>query len=256
MSDGTHTTEDFWPEPADASGQPTIASGAQAHSTTSEYPTFAGEHTAADAGIAEPGDDEDDEWPVRAPAKGIRLGIPAAIIAAVLLLALGFWGGAIAQKNHGNASAANGAAGFAARLRNAATGGTSPTGTTGAGGNGFQVPGGGIGASGSNATTGTISVVAGDTLYILTASNQLVKVTLNPSTTVTRNAKTKAVQLRPGDTVVVQGAAGKSGSVQASSVAATAQGVTATGGGFGGLGGGGFTPGGAPGGSGQGATAG
>ena len=149
---------------------------------------------------------------------------------AVALVAAGFWGGAIAQKNHGTASATTGPAAFAARLRNA--GGT--------GANGF-LTGGATGTSGSSDTTGTISVVSGDTLYVLTATNELVEVKLTSSTTVTRNAKAKAVQLRPGDTVVVQGAAGKGGSVQATSVAATAKGVSpTTGGGFspGGTGGG------------------
>jgi endonuclease YncB( thermonuclease family) len=243
MSDSTHITEDVWPEPADLSEEPTIASGLHIDSTpTSEYPAFTSEPQLTE-------DTEDDEWPVRAPAKGVRLGIPATIVVVVLLLALGFWGGAIAQKNHGTASAA-GPAGLAARLRNAANGATGATGATGAGG--FQLPGGAGGTGGSGATTGTVSVVDGDTLYVLTASNQLVKVTLNPSTTVTRNANAKAVQLRPGDTVVVQGSTGAGGNVKASSVAATAKGVSSTAGGFGGLGGGGFTPGGAGGGLGQG----
>jgi hypothetical protein len=105
-------------------------------------------------------------------------------------------------------------------------------GTTGAGG--FSFPGGAGSGGGSAATTGTISVVDGDTLYILTADSALVKVTLGPSTTITRNAKTQAVGLRPGDTVVVQGATGTSGTVVASSVAATAPGVSSSGGSFGG----------------------
>jgi hypothetical protein len=246
MSDGTHATEDLWPEPADLSEQPTVASGLHADHATSEYPTFAGEHVAVDTPGPEPEDAEEDEWPVRSPAKGLRLRIPAAIIVAVLLLALGFWGGAIAQKNHTTASAAGGAAAFAARLRNAGSG---ATGTSGGGGS--QLPGDTTGTAGSGATTGTVSVVDGDTLYILTASNQLVKVTLTASTTLTRNAKAKAVQLRPGDTVVVQGSTAKNGSVQAASVSATAKGVSSTAGGFRGTGGGGFTPGGARGGFGQ-----
>ena len=231
MSDGTNSTEDVRPEAADLSEEPTIVSELDVGSDTSEYP-FAGDDAALGFDGAESEPDEDDEWPVRAPAKGIRLGIPAALMLAVALVAAGFWGGAIAQKNHGTASAAAGPAAFAARLRNA--GGT--------GANGFQ-PGGGTGTGGSSDTTGTISVVNGDTLYVLTATNQLVEVKLTSSTTVTRNAKAKAVQLRPGDTVVVQGAAGKGGSVQATSVAATAKGVSPTTGGLGG-----FSPGGTGGG--------
>jgi hypothetical protein len=246
MSDGTHTTEDVWPEPADASEEPTVASGLHADAPTSEYPTLAGEEISPVFADAGPEDDDEDEWPVRAPAKGVRLGIPAAAMLAVTLVALGFWGGAVAQKSHSTATAGGLPAAFAARLRNAASGATGATGATGAGG--FQFPGGGTG--GSSGTTGTISVVDGDTLYILTASNELVKVKINTSTTVTRNAKSSAAELRPGDTVVVQGATGAGGAVQASSVAATAKGVSSTAGGFGG-----FTPGGAGGSPGQ-ATAG
>jgi hypothetical protein len=76
--------------------------------------------------------------------------------------------------------------------------------------------------------------VKGTTLYVTNASGNLVEVTLTPSTTVTRNAKTSLSGLAPGDTVVVQGTTAKNGTVTAASVAATAQGVTA---GFGGLGG-------------------
>ena len=201
---------------------------------TSEYPALRrGGDLAGVTADAEPEGDEDDEWPVRAPAKGIRLGIPAAAIVAVHLSRARLLGGRDRpeeprHREHGTGSgrqlrrpAAERRVGRDRHQRS--TGG------------GLQFPGGGTG--GSNATTGTISVVDGDTLYILTASNELVKVRLNPSTTVTRNAKSKAAKLRPGDTVVVQGATGEGGTVQASSVSATAKGVSSTAGGFGGLGG-------------------
>ena len=239
MSDGTNAPKTSGPRPPTSrrSRRSPRSSDVDSDSDTAAYP-FAGDDAAFEFDGAESEPDEDDEWPVRAPAKGIRLGIPAALMLAVALVAAGFWGGAIAQKNHGTASAATGPAAFAARLRNA--GGT--------GANGFQ-PGGGTGTGGSSDTTGTISIVSGNTLYVLTATNQLVEVTLSTSTTVTRNAKAKAVQLRPGDTVVVQGAAGKGGSVQATSVAATAKGVSpTTGGGFAPGGTGGGLPQGAPGG--------
>jgi thiamine monophosphate kinase len=70
-------------------------------------------------------------------------------------------------------------------------------------------------------------VVDGKTLYILTSAGSLVKVTLGASTTITRNATTQADGLRPGDTVVVQGATGKSGDVTATSISATAPGASA-----------------------------
>lgn len=201
---------------------------------TAEYPTF-----TYGAAVEPTADDEDDDWPTRGPARGIRLALPTAGLVAVLLVAGGFWGGASLQKSHGSASsggAGSGAAAFLSRLR-AAAGTTGTTGATTTGGSGTGTGGLGFGGSGfggsSAAAAGTISVVDGNTLYVLTAEGALVKVTLGSSTTVTRNAKAGATDLRPGDTVVVQGATSRTGNVTASSVAATAPGVS-SGGGFGG----------------------
>jgi hypothetical protein len=214
------------------------------HGGTEKIPAFAPDPP----GDAAPGlSAEDDDWPIRGPARGIRLALPAAGLVAVLLVGAGFWGGATLQKHHGSSSGGGGGNGaLASRLRSVfgATGATGARGATGGRGttgtnSGF---GGGFGATG-NATVGTISVLNGNTLYVTTSSGALVKVTLDPSTTtITRNASTKSDDLRPGDTVVVQGTANASGtSVSATSIAATAPGVTSTrfGGGGSGFGGGG-----------------
>ena len=205
---------------------------------TEEYPTIASglmTPEGASGDLSLEGDD-DDEWPVRGPARGIRLALPTAGIVVVLLVAAGFWGGAVIEKNHGSSAGSGAASALAARFRSAQTAatGTSTTGTGTAGtgtpsftGGGFA--GGGFGGATSSAATGTVSVVDGKTLYILTSSGSLVKVTLGASTTITRNATAQAVGLRPGDTVVVQGATGKSGDVTATSISATAPGVTAAG---------------------------
>lgn len=196
-----------------------------ADETTHELPPV----TAELPGL--PPDDGDDEWPVGGPAKGIRLAVPTAVLVAVVLVAAGFWGGATLQKRNGGSSSGGSslASAFAARLR-AASGATGATGASGA--SGFA----GFGGGSTAAAVGTLSVVDGNTLYVLSATGSLVKVTLGPSTTITRNAKAPAIGLRPGDTVIVQGATGANGSVTASSVSATAPGVSATGG-FGGSGG-------------------
>lgn len=176
------------------------------------------------AGLAEDEPGVDDDWPVRGPAKGIRLGVPLAALVVALLLAAGFWGGAIAEKNH-RGSTSSAAAAFAGRFRaGAATGGTAAA--TG----GFR--GGGFGGAGAtSAASGTISVVDGNTLYVLTSTGSLVKVSLGATTAVTRSAKTAAAGLRPGDTVVVQGTAAANGNVTATSVTATAPGATSSAGG-------------------------
>ncbi len=200
---------------------------------TESYPTLAGGVAAPAA--PPPLDDDgdlDDEWELTGPARGIRLGIPALVLLCALLLAAGLWGGAYLEKRHSGSG--GGAAGLAARFRGfrgGSTTGTSTTSTTAGGGGGF----GGFGGFGgtTSAASGTISVVNGDTLYVLTATGSLVKVTLGSSTTVTRNADTTPIGLRPGDTVVVQGTTASNGNVAATSVAATAPGVSSSTGGFG-----------------------
>src|SRR5436853_498301 len=136
-----------------------------------------------------PFDEHDEEWAVARSTRGIRLRLPMVALVAVMLFAAGFWGGAVVQKSHGSSGSTAAAGGLAARL---AAGGARPGGATGAAG-----LGGGATAPG---TTGTISVVDGSTLYVLTSSGSLVKVKLDGSTAVTRNAKASQAGLRPGDT--------------------------------------------------------
>ena len=120
------------------------------------------------------------------------------------------------RRRHGTGALA----GLAARFRSAA--GAGATGAAGAAASRF---GGLFGGAPPPRTTGTISVVNGDTLYVDdTATGSIVKVTLTKSTTITRNADAAAIDLRPGDTVTVQGATGSSGAVTATSVSATAPG--------------------------------
>jgi hypothetical protein len=182
-----------------------------------EVPTSAAVTHADDAAGDLPSD-EDDEWAVRGPAKGVRLTLPTAVLVAVVLIAAGFWGGAFAQRHHASSATGAGAGGgFAARFRSARGGGAG-----GGGAASFFAGGGGAGgATGSSAASGTISVVDRNTLYILTSAGALVKATLGPSTTITRTASTPAVGLRPGDTVDVQGSTSTNGDVSATSVTAT-----------------------------------
>ena len=84
---------------------------------------------------------------------------------------------------------------------------------------------GGAGALGA-ATTGTVTSVSGSTLYVTNSSGNLVKVTVGPSATVNRNAKSSLASLQVGDTVVVQGSKATNGSVTATSVSATEAGVS------------------------------
>jgi hypothetical protein len=219
MSDHPPDPEDSgrWPlDDGHAEGDPTVTQ------TLATPPDGPGWLAGDDAG------DADEEW-VSKRTHGIRLGVPAAALLAVVLVAAGFWGGAALQKNHNGTSTPTSLAGVAARIRSAAG-----AGATGATGTGSRFGG----FASTAATAGTISVVDGDTLYVDdTSTGSVVKVTLTKSTTVTRNADAAAIDLRPGDTVTVQGATGNSGAVTATSVSATAPGVSSGFGGFGGRGG-------------------
>ena len=167
---------------------------------------------------------EPEDWPARGPAKGIRLGWPVAVLLVLLIGGGGIWGGAALQRSQGSSTGSLASA-LASRFGSRTTG-------TGTGASRFAGRGG---AASAAAATGTVTEVKGSTLYVTNASGNLVVVTLTPSTTVTRNAKSTVSTLEPGDTVVVQGTKSSNGTVTATSLSDTAQGVTA---GFGGFGGG------------------
>lgn len=121
----------------------------------------------------------------------------------------GLWGGSVLRGSQASTSATTGAA--AARAAFSRAGGT-----------GAQAE------ATSTATTGTVTDIIGNTLYVTNSSGQLIKVTLSSSATVTRNSTSALSVLKPGDTVTVQGTTPKSGSMTASSVAATAKGVSSS----------------------------
>jgi hypothetical protein len=158
---------------------------------------------------------EPDEWPARGPAKGIRLGWPVAVLLVLLVGGGGIWGGAALQRSQGSSSTSSLASALASRF-----------GTTRTGGSGASRFSGFGGSSSKAAATGTVTEVKGSTLYVTNAAGNLVVVTLTPSTTVTRNAKTTITGLEPGDTVIVEGTKASNGNVTATSVSDTAEGVT------------------------------
>jgi hypothetical protein len=153
----------------------------------------------------------DEDWPAATAKRGVRLRTPTAVLIGLVLLAGGFWGGAILQKDEGS----SGSGGFASLRSEFSRGATSRTGGSSLFGSG-------------GATTGTVTDVIGKALYITSSSGSLVKVTLGPSATVTRNATSSLADLKIGDTVIVEGVKTKSGAVTASSISATAAGVTSS----------------------------
>ena len=174
--------------------------------------------------------DADEEW-VTQTTHGIRIGVPAAVLLALVLVAGGFWGGAALEKSHGGGSSSLLASAgvplqVGGRRSNRSDGSQrSRQDLASAGLFGGERRRGDAGRSPSSTATRSTSTTP--------STGSLVKVTLTKSTTVTRNADASAVDLRPGDTVIVQGATGSSGAVTATSVSATAPGVSSGFAGFG-----------------------
>ena len=164
----------------------------------------------------------DDDWEVAPPPRR-RLHWSTAFLIVALVLVAAFAGGILAQKHWGGSSTS----GFALP-----GGGNLPTGFPGATSGGANSPGGrtgstaglpaGVGLGGfGGGTRGTISYVDGNVLYVSTGSGSVVKVRIPKGLSVDRTVKAKASSIRPGETVVIQGATAANGTVNATGVTVT-----------------------------------
>lgn len=165
--------------------------------------------------------EEIEELPPR-PRRKILAPVPIALFV-VLLLALAFFAGVEVQKSHGSSSSSSGLPAGLAALRNGAGASSSTAGAGGgqgpfAGGapSGGSFPGAG-GLSGA-LTTGEVSYVDGNTLYVTTGEGQTVKVKSPAGTKVSKTVSSSVESIHPGETVVVRGSQSKNGSVTASSI--------------------------------------
>jgi hypothetical protein len=138
-------------------------------------------------------DDLTEQLAARAPRRYTNRA--TAILAGLVLLVGGFVAGAQVEKN------------FGAGIRS--TGNTPTTFPSG-----FR--GGFGGGGGGNATTGTVKLVDGTTVYITTSNGDVVIVHTNGSTTVSQPGSLK--DLAVGATVTVTGQSGSDGSVTATRI--------------------------------------
>ena len=157
--------------------------------------------------------DEADDWPEHAASKGLRASWFVAVFSALLLLGVGVTLGAYLQRGQPSSSSTSLSGVF----------GSNSVATSGA--SGLKA----LSKAAAKQTTGTVTDIVGKTLYVTTSSGTLVAVKVSSSTTVDRNASTTLSGLKPGDSVTVQGAKEKNGSVEATSISDTAKGVTSSG---------------------------
>jgi len=173
----------------------------------------------------------DEEWPdesaelPRRPRRRLLTPVPLALLA-VLIIACGFIAGVLVEKGQtGSGSSSGAAAGVAARfaaLRGGRSGagaaGASGASATGGAGGALAARGGAGGTGGGGATDGQVAYIAGSTLYVTTAEGNTVKVTTSAGSTVTKTVQASVKGIHPGETVLVTGAAGANGAIDAESI--------------------------------------
>jgi hypothetical protein len=150
-------------------------------------------------------------------------GRSGAVLLALVLGVVGFYAGIRVEKGQlsgstspslslPSSSSTSGAAGSSSR-----TTGTSRSGFPGAGGFG-----------GGNTSIGTVSSVKGKTIYMTDTSGNTLKVALSSVTKITKSLHVARKAVRPGDSVVIQGAKSNNGTLRATSVADSGASTTAT----------------------------
>jgi hypothetical protein len=170
-----------------------------------------------------------------------RLGSLTSVLVLGIVAAAGFIGGVQVQKRQGPTAVAATGTGTGAGARAAAAGGASTTAapapaagagpsSTGGGpgaragtgaaagaGTGQRGAGGALGGAGA-ATAGQVKLVDGTNIYVTDAQGNVVKVVTSGSSRFTRTGPGSIQDVRPGDTVIVQGQKADDGIVTATAV--------------------------------------
>lgn len=176
------------------------------------------------------------EAPAHRRRRRARFGRGGAAVAALVLGIAGFYVGVHVEK--GEMAATSATRGLtlpsAATSANSGSGGRAATSRSG-------FPGADVSGAG-NLSLGTVRSVRAKTIYVELTSGNTIKVTLSSATKITKSQTVARKAVRPGDSVVIQGATNSNGSVAASSVtdsgASTSSAATTSGGGSNSSGGG------------------
>jgi len=198
-----------------SAGPRTAAStgGAHAGSTTSVM-------DAAEL-LATPATTDHLEAALAARPSRVRLPRLTMMLAAAVLIGGGFLGGVQVGKQSASVSANGLPGGLVGGSLPSFAGGALPSGGfpggggTSAGGSGAAAARGFGGASG---IVGTVKLVDNSTIYVQSVSGGIIRVTTSPSTKIQVSAAGQVKDLRPGQTVTVQGTKHGSGLVAATSV--------------------------------------
>ncbi len=134
-------------------------------------------------------------------------------LGALVLVLGGFAGGILAERSYGTSTAGNLASGRSGQSVGGATGGRQQGGGMPSG----MPDGSQRSASSTSATTGTVKLVDGTTLYVETADGTVVTIRTTDDTAVRIGKEAALKDLKAGDPVTVQGA-DSAGAVTASTI--------------------------------------
>ena len=175
-----------------------------------------------------PSGDDPDAWPASGPARGLRVRLPIAIAALVVVGLVGAAGGAAMKKSSSSATQSGAIA--IGRARFGANGAPGANGATGANGAaGANAPGGG-------GVFGTVSKLEGNTVTITQRDGSTATVVVPSGTTITKTVNGSLSDLTSGTSVVVRGTTA-GGKTTAQDITIAPAGGTGFPGGFGGFGG-------------------
>jgi hypothetical protein len=183
--------------------------------------------------LSSPLDDGEELTAVLTRRPRVRLPSVTLILAVIVVAGAGFLGGALVGKHYGGSSSGSLAAAFGRLAAGAsASASASPGASTGSGTRaGFPGRSGGGLFGGGNATIGSIKLIDGSTVYVQTTAGDIVQVATSSATKVTVSSTVPVKDLKPGETVIVEGTKNSSGAIAATSISQTSAGL---GGGFGG----------------------
>jgi hypothetical protein len=150
--------------------------------------------------LDDPDEFDDESWLASSQPKGVRVRLPLAAMILGLALVLGLWGGAKLEARQQNPTPA-----------------AAPVNGGGGAGRGSGALGG-AGNSTAGGLTGTVASVQGSTITLSTSTGSTVRITLLPSTAITRTATAAPSDITAGETITVRGQTGADGTTTAQAV--------------------------------------
>jgi hypothetical protein len=151
----------------------------------------------------------------------------SAILLALVVGVIGFYAGVRVEKGQLSSSSSTGVS-LPSSLPSLAGSGASSRGATATStGSRSSLPG--PGAFGGGASIGTVSNINGKTIYISDTSGNTVKVRLSSATKITKSFTVGKKAVRPGDSVVIQGAKSSNGTLSATSISDSGASTTGSG---------------------------